>query len=164
MPTADSGQLIPGRDGQPAHLTIHVDLNDLRGPSVAGTVLDLRPRRGRPGSVYLTGAAAQAAACDAILTTVVTGQIDWQALDQLTSLWLTLHARGSPGQPGHRQTAALATATRPGGGHTPGGGHASDDSQPPGDSHEPGATPQGPLPGCPEPRAAALRALRSPAA
>ena len=30
-----SGQRIPGRDGQPAHLIVHVDLNDLRGGSVA---------------------------------------------------------------------------------------------------------------------------------
>ena len=30
-----SGQLIPGRDGQPAHLIVHVDLNDLRGRSAA---------------------------------------------------------------------------------------------------------------------------------
>ena len=41
--------------------------------------------------MHLTGPAAEAAACDAMLTPVVTGQIDWQALDQLTSLWLTLH-------------------------------------------------------------------------
>ena len=33
MPAADRGQLIPGRDGQPPHLIVHVDLNDLRGPS-----------------------------------------------------------------------------------------------------------------------------------
>ena len=26
-----------------------------------------------------------------MLTTIVTGQIDWQILDQLTTLWLTLH-------------------------------------------------------------------------
>ena len=30
-----SGQMIPGRDGQPAHLIVHVDLNDLRGGSAA---------------------------------------------------------------------------------------------------------------------------------
>ena len=30
-----AGQLIPGRDGQPAHLIVHVDLNDLRGRSAA---------------------------------------------------------------------------------------------------------------------------------
>ncbi len=36
------GQLIPGRDGQPPHLTVHIDLNDLRAARRlgAGTVLD----------------------------------------------------------------------------------------------------------------------------
>ena len=42
-----------------------------------------------PGSAYLAGPAAEAAACDAVLTTIVTGQIDWQALDEPTTLWLT---------------------------------------------------------------------------
>ena len=89
------GQLIPGRDGQPPHLTVHIDLNDLRGGS-AGSVLERSwtpaSAAAGPGSVYLTGPAAEAAACDAVLTTIVTGQIDWQVLDQLTTLWLTLHA------------------------------------------------------------------------
>ena len=59
-----------------------------------------------PGSAHLSGPAAEAAACDAVLTPVVTGQIDWAALDQLTSLWLTLHGHG-PGQPpGTRQATA----------------------------------------------------------
>ena len=44
-----SGQLIPGRDGQPPHLTVHIDLDDLRGRPQAppGTFLDPRPGRGR---------------------------------------------------------------------------------------------------------------------
>ena len=46
-----AGQLIPGRDGQPPHLIVHIDLNDLRGRSAAGTVLDPgrwpRPARDR---------------------------------------------------------------------------------------------------------------------
>ena len=43
------GQLIPGRDGQPPHLTVHIDLNDLRAARRvgAGTVLDPGPRGGR---------------------------------------------------------------------------------------------------------------------
>ena len=43
------GQMIPGRDGQPPHLTVHIDLNDLRGRRRlrAGTVLDPRPGGGR---------------------------------------------------------------------------------------------------------------------
>ena len=91
------GQLIPGRDGQPPHLTVHIDLNDLRGGS-AGSVLERSwtpaMAAAGPGSVYLTGPAAEAAACDAVLTPMVTGQIDWAALDQLTTVWLTTHGHG----------------------------------------------------------------------
>ena len=96
------GQLIPGRDGQPPHLTVHIDLNDLRGGS-AGSVLERSwtPARAAagPGSVYLTGPAAEAAACDAVLTPMVTGQIDWAVLDQLTTVWLTTHGHGHAGGP-----------------------------------------------------------------
>ena len=52
-----------------------------------------------PGSVYLTGPAAEAAACDAVLTPMVTGQIDWAVLDQLTTVWLTAHGHGHTGSP-----------------------------------------------------------------
>ena len=98
------GQLIPGRDGQPPHLTVHIDLNDLRGGS-AGSVLERSwtpaMAAAGPGSVYLTGPAAEAAACDAVLTPMVTGQIDWAALDQLTTVWLTAHGHGHTGSPPH---------------------------------------------------------------
>ena len=60
-----------------------------------------------PGSAYLTGPAAEAAACDAVLTTIVTGQIDWQVLDQLTTVWLTTHSHG-------HDAAARRTTTRTG--------------------------------------------------
>jgi HNH endonuclease len=43
---------------------------------------DARLRGGRPG--WLTGAEAQAAACDATIVPVVIGHIDWAALGQLT--------------------------------------------------------------------------------
>src|SRR5208283_5446229 len=96
------GQLIGGRDGQPPHLTVHIDLNDLRRPP-AGSVLERSwtPAKAAagPGSAYLTGPAAEAAACDAVLTTIVTGQIDWQVLDQLTTVWLTTHGHGHAGGP-----------------------------------------------------------------
>ena len=166
-----AGQLIPGRDGQPPHLIVHVDLNDLRGGSVLERSLTCARAAAGPGSVYLTGAAAEAAACDAVLTTVVTGQIDRQALDQLTSLWLTLHTPGGSPAPAHSHHGSQAPDDRPGNSHIPGdsqtrggtsgggpapggspsgsrtpaGGQASDDSQAPGGSHG-GATPQGPLP------------------
>ena len=128
-----SGQLIPGRDGQPPHLTVHIDLNDLRGGS-AGSVLERSwtPARAAagPGSVYLTGAAAEAAACDAVLTTIVTGQIDWAVLDQLTTLWLTLHAHDDSPQ----------DSDPDGAGETPGDGQAPGDSQTPGDGQAPADT------------------------
>ena len=44
------GQMIPGRDGQPPHLNVHIDLTDLRGPpggSVLERVLDPRDGGGR---------------------------------------------------------------------------------------------------------------------
>ena len=98
--------MIPGRDGQPPHLTVHIDLSDLRGGS-GGSVLERSwtPAKAAagPGSAYLTGPAAEAAACDAVLTTIVTGQIDWQVLDQLTTVWLTLH--GHDGRPRRRRRA-----------------------------------------------------------
>ena len=53
------GQMIPGRDGQPPHLTVHIDLDDLRGRP-GGSVLERSwtPARAAagPGSAYLTGA------------------------------------------------------------------------------------------------------------
>ena len=112
------GQMIPGRDGQPPHLTVHIDLNDLRGGS-GGSVLERSwtPAKAAagPGSAYLTGPAAEAAACDAVLTTIVTGQIDWQVLDQLTTVWLTLHAprRQPAGQrPGRRRRHPVTATAR----------------------------------------------------
>ena len=94
--------MIPGRDGQPPHLNVHIDLGDLRRPP-GGSALERcwTPAKAAagPGSAYLTGAAAEAAACDAVLTTIVTGQIDWQVLDQLTTVWLTAHGHGHAGGP-----------------------------------------------------------------
>ena len=97
-----SGQLIPGRDGQPPHLTVHIDLNDLRrqpGGSVLERSWTPAMAAAGPGSVYLTGPAAEAAACDAVLTPMVTGQIDWAVLDQLTTVWLTAHGHGHTDSP-----------------------------------------------------------------
>ena len=96
---------------------MHVDLNDLRGPSAAERSWTPAMAAAGPATVHLTGPAAQAAACDAMLTPVVTGQIDRQALHQLTGLWLTLHTHD----------------------HAPAGGHGQDrhDGQPTGDGQDP---------------------------
>ena len=149
-------------------MTIHVDLNDLRGGSVLERSWTPALAAAGPGSVYLTGAAAEAAACDAVLTTVVTGQIDWQALDQLTGLWLTLHTHApgdsdSDGQaPSDSQDPAGSQAPGDGGGqpssHSPGNADRHGGRPGPGDSDGNGqahggddsgggqAIPRGPLP------------------
>ncbi len=41
--------------------------------------------------MFLTGTDAEAATCDAVLTPIVSGQIDWAILDQLTDLFLKAH-------------------------------------------------------------------------
>jgi len=84
--------MLPGRDSQPLQLTVHVDLAELRGgPGASGLEAGwstARAAAGLPGSVYLTGPEADAAACDAALTPVVSGHIDWAILGQLTALYL----------------------------------------------------------------------------
>ena len=107
------GRMIPGRDGQPPHLTVHIDLNDLRGGSVLERSWTPAKAAAGPGAAYLTGAAAEAAACDAVLTPMVTGQIDWQVLDQLTTVWLTAHGHAHTAGPPERPPGR--TTGRPGG-------------------------------------------------
>ncbi len=98
-----AAKMLPGRDGQPVHVQVHVDLATLRGlpggleagwsPGRAAGGSPARAAAG-PGSVYLAGVDAEAAACDATLTPVVSGQLDWTALDQLTTSFIKAHGRG----------------------------------------------------------------------
>jgi Domain of unknown function (DUF222)/HNH endonuclease len=109
--------MLPGRGGQPTQVQVHLGLAELRdlpgaaaserawvrertragaagrgwgaGPAAAG---------GRPG--WLTGAEAQAAACDATIVPVVTGHVDWGALDRLTGAFAATHGLAHPG-PAH---------------------------------------------------------------
>ena len=144
------GQLIPGRDGQPPHLNLHIDLNELRRGSALERSWTPAKAAAGPGSAYLTGPAAEAAACDAVLTTIVTGQIDWQVLDQLTTVWLTAHghahAGGDEQAPGDRHASdgdGHSDGQAPGDSQTPGDGQAPTDrdSQAPGDGHHDGHAP-----------------------
>ena len=53
--------------------------------------------------MFLSGADAEAATCDAVLTPIVSGQIDWAILDQLTDLFLQAngHDPDRPEDAGH---------------------------------------------------------------
>ncbi len=78
--------MIPGRDGQPPQVQVHLDLATLRGlagSSVAEACWTSAKSAaaGVPGAVCLTGPDAEAASCGAAITPVVTGHLDWAALD-----------------------------------------------------------------------------------
>jgi len=113
--------MLPGRDGQPLHLNVHVDLADLADlnglPGVSGLEAGWSTARaaaaGLPGSVYLTGPDAEAAARDAALVPIVTGHIDWNVLDQLTDLVLdTISHRKGPYSGADGQFPELSEQTR----------------------------------------------------
>jgi uncharacterized protein DUF222 len=77
---------LPARGGQPTQVQVHLglaELRDLPGAAAAEQAwLAARAGQGRAG--WLTGAEAQAAACDATMIPVVTGHVDAAALGQLT--------------------------------------------------------------------------------
>lgn len=98
--------LIPQRAGQPTKAVVHIPFGQLRrmdGGSVyeqewrAWAAGEWAARRGaatilgHDGSVWLDGAAAEAAGCDAMMIPVVFGSIDWQALDRLVDQCVELH-------------------------------------------------------------------------
>ncbi len=113
--------LDPGPDTQPAlaQVQVHIDLAALRGlPEGAGLEAGWSLARAAatdPGSVYLSGAAAEAATCDAVLTPIVSGQIDGTILDQLTDLFLTAHGQEAARRgPGSRRPAGRPAGTAAG--------------------------------------------------
>ena len=69
-------------------------------------------RAAQPG--WLTGAEAEAAACDATVIPLVTGHVDWAALDRFTAAYLATRSGqgGSGGQGGCGVPAAAAGAAR----------------------------------------------------
>jgi hypothetical protein len=104
--------MIPGRDGQSPQVQVHVDLatlRDLPGGSAAEAswTSAKSAAAGVSGAVRLTGPDAEAASCGAAIVPVITGHLDWTALDTLTDLGLvTRH--------GHQGTAGTMGTTDPG--------------------------------------------------
>ena len=114
--------MLPERAGQPVKAWAHVSLAELRALD-DGSVLETSgsPRwpyggppaapaadgSGSDGGAWLDGQAARAAACDATLTPVVTGDVDPGALDYLVRLCVELDRLSTtPAQPA-RMTARL---------------------------------------------------------
>jgi hypothetical protein len=76
--------MLPDRGGQPAQAYLHITLKQLRdAPGAAQTEAAwAAARAAQPG--WLSGCHADAAACDATLVPIVTGQVDEAALDRFT--------------------------------------------------------------------------------
>jgi len=86
--------MVPDRAGQPTQVQVHMTLSQLRGlPGASEAEAAWAAARARqPG--WLTGPAANAAACDATLVPVVTGHVDPAALDRMVEVFRAAgHAR-----------------------------------------------------------------------
>ena len=96
-----AGGLLPERAGQPVKALVHISLGDLVHLNggwalteewIGGVRAKWAARRaaasqtGSDGSAWLDGKAAEAAACDASTTPIVTGDLDVSVLDDLVRL------------------------------------------------------------------------------
>ncbi|HEY2307886.1 MAG TPA: HNH endonuclease signature motif containing protein, partial [Streptosporangiaceae bacterium] len=152
--------------GQPTQVLLHLTLAQLRGTPGGSAAEDAwaAARASQPG--WLTGPDADAALCDATVVPVVTGHVDWAALDQLTDAFLLIHGMGGhigsgpgqPARPGHhtgtggtghccghgpRQPASAGQPARPGH-HTGAGGTGHCCGHGPGEPAGPGGGPLSP--------------------
>jgi Domain of unknown function (DUF222)/HNH endonuclease len=89
--------MLPDRAGQPTQVQLHMTLSQLRGAPGASAAEDAwaAARASQPG--WVTGPGADAAACDATVVPIVTGYVDWVALDRLTGVYLAYHGRRPDG-------------------------------------------------------------------
>jgi hypothetical protein len=124
--------LLPERAGQPVKVLAHVSLADLMMLEGSSALLDewaarVRARwaahraaasvTGSDGAAWLDGDAARAAACDAPVTPVVTGEVHYAALDGLVRLCVELariQEAEAAGQPGAGEDSGAAAPGRPG--------------------------------------------------
>jgi len=112
-----AGGLLPERAGQPVKAIVHISLADLihlNGASaltsewIDGVRARWAARRaaasetGSDGGAWLDGRAAEAAACDASITPIVTGEVDLGALDDLVRLCAHLDRLRGDGTPGEQ--------------------------------------------------------------
>jgi hypothetical protein len=108
--------MLPGRAGQPTQVLVHMTLGQLRGIPGASPAEDAWAalRASQPG--WLTGPDAEAAVCDATVVPIVTGHVDWAALDMLTEILLAATASPPAGpSPADPDAGSGATAeTSPG--------------------------------------------------
>ena len=124
--------LLPERAGQPVRAWVHMSLAELLALDGDGALLGqwvtaVRARwaghraaasvAGSDGAAWLDGPAAAAVACDALISPVVTGEVDPAALDGLVRLCVELSRWDNPdpagADRGRPRTPAAADARRP---------------------------------------------------
>jgi Domain of unknown function (DUF222) len=124
--------LLPERAGQPVKMWAHVSLAELRAMGDGSAleiewVTEMRIRwaarraqaadgTGSDGAAWLDGDAARAAACDASITPVVTGDVNPGVLDDLVRLCIELAGHGPHCAPHHGPDPAdpdLSPASQP---------------------------------------------------
>ena len=108
--------LLPERAGQPVRAWVHMSLAELLALDGDGALLGqwvtaVRARwaghraaasvAGGDGAAWLDGDAAAAVACDALMSPVVTGEVDPGALDDLVRLCVELDRLGPGSGPDH---------------------------------------------------------------
>src|SRR5690242_8108138 len=118
-----AGGLLPERTGQPVKALVHISLGDLvhlnGGWALTEEWIDrvrakwaarraAASQTGSDGSAWLDGRAAGAAACDASLTPIVTGDLDVGVLDDLVRLGAHLDRLRRDGTPAGQVPAAPA--------------------------------------------------------
>ncbi len=93
-------RMVPGRAGADTQVIAHTPLSSLRQMPGASELEQawINAGLGEPG--YLTGKAAEAAACDALTVPVVTGHADMNIIDQIIELALS-----AAGYAGHGERA-----------------------------------------------------------
>ena len=83
--------LLPQSVGTDTLAQVIIPFPALRGLHSASPAEEqwMADNAGQPG--WLTGIGAEAAACDATIVPVVTGTVDWQAVDEMTQVWIDAH-------------------------------------------------------------------------
>jgi Domain of unknown function (DUF222) len=104
-------RLVPDRAGADTQVIVHVPISQLRQMPGAADLEDawLRARLGEaadPGTAYLAGQDAEAAACDALTVPVVTGHADMTVIDKIIAL-----AKAGPGDPASPEDDPLPAGT-----------------------------------------------------
>jgi len=124
--------LLPERAGQPVKVLAHISLADLMMLEGSSALLEDWTARvrtqwaahraaasagGSDGGAWLDGDAARAAACDASITPVVTGEVHYAALDGLVKLCVELariQQAEAAGRPAAGEDCDAATPGQPG--------------------------------------------------